>query len=278
MFDNRKIVIATKHHKEKVIAPIIEATLNAKCFIDLSFDSDLLGTFTGEIEREEDPISTARKKCEMAMELTDTDIAIASEGSFGPHPSFYFASAADEFLVLIDKKNELEIVVRELTFDTNFNASTITSDVELLEFAETVKFPSHGIIVKKSKESLDGIIKGITDWDELNSATMDYILKYGSVYLETDMRAMFNPTRMEVIKNLTQKLADKIKSTCPECQTPGFGVTDAINGLPCSQCNFPTRSVKSHVCSCLKCSYTQEIKFPFNKEFEDPMYCDVCNP
>ena len=67
MFKNRNLVIATKHGKELVIAPILEKELGVKCFLPLNFDSDELGTFTGEIEREDDPITTARKKCLKAM-------------------------------------------------------------------------------------------------------------------------------------------------------------------------------------------------------------------
>jgi hypothetical protein len=51
--------------------------------------------------------------------------------------------------------------------------------------------------------------------------------EFKSVYAETDMRAMHNPSRMAVIKNATKKLLDKINACCPQCNIPGFGVTDA---------------------------------------------------
>ena len=59
------------------------------------------------------------------MELANCDLAVASEGSFGPHPTIYFVHADDEFLLFIDKKNDLEIIVRELSTVTNFNGSEI---------------------------------------------------------------------------------------------------------------------------------------------------------
>ena len=113
MFHVRNIIIATKHEKETVIAPILEKELGVKCHVSSEFDTDELGTFTGEIERKGDPISTARSKCHRAMDLMDCDLAIASEGSFGSHPTIFFAPADDEFLLLIDKKNNIEISVRE---------------------------------------------------------------------------------------------------------------------------------------------------------------------
>lgn len=110
MFQGRNLVIATKHEKEKVIAPILESQLGVKCFVPSDLDTDKLGTFTGEVDRKEDSITTARNKCLMAMGLTNCDLAIASEGSFGSHPTIYFAAADDEFLIFIDKKIILKLV------------------------------------------------------------------------------------------------------------------------------------------------------------------------
>jgi hypothetical protein len=278
MFKGRRMLIATKHEKEKVIAPILEKELGVKCFIVPDLDTDELGTFTGEIERKEDPITTAKKKCLMAMELTNCDMAIASEGSFGSHPSIFFAQADDEFLFFIDKKNNLEIVSRELSLDTNFGGAVIKSNQELNEFAERVKFPSHALIVRKSNDDFIEIEKGISDWRKLIKVYNKFIKLYGSVYIETDMRAMYNPTRMKVIESATIKLVNKINSCCPNCNTPGFGVTDAKRGLPCEWCRFPTRSTLSHIYTCQKCSYVQEVMYPNQKKTEDPTYCDNCNP
>jgi hypothetical protein len=278
MFKGRRMLIATKHEKEKVIAPILEKELGVKCFIVPDLDTDELGTFTGEIERKEDPITTAKKKCLMAMELTNCDMAIASEGSFGSHPSIFFAQADDEFLFFIDKKNNLEIVARELSLDTNFGGAVIKSNQELNEFAERVKFPSHALIVRKSNDDFIRIEKGISDWRKLIKVYNKFIKLYGSVYIETDMRAMYNPTRMKVIESATIKLVNKINSCCPNCNTPGFGVTDAKRGLPCEWCRFPTRSTLSHIYTCQKCSYVQEVMYPNQKKTEDPTYCDNCNP
>ena len=76
MFISRKLIIATKHKKESVIAPILEKELGVRCFTDETFDTDTLGTFTGEIERELDPIATARRKCLLAMELNNCDLGV----------------------------------------------------------------------------------------------------------------------------------------------------------------------------------------------------------
>ncbi|WP_299365957.1 DUF6671 family protein [Winogradskyella sp.] len=278
LFQNRKLIIATKHQKESVIAPILEAQLGVICFTDPTFDTDTLGTFSGEVERINNPLETARLKCLKAMKLNNCDLGVASEGSFGPHPTMYFASADDEFLIFIDKKNNLEIVARELSTETNFNGKTIRNERDLLEFTELVKFPSHGLILKKSKTDTEGMIKGITTLPELQRAYEFMYQKYSTVYAETDMRAMLNPTRMHVIELAAQKLADKIQSLCPECKTPGFGITDLNKGLPCDLCGSPTQSTLSVIYTCANCNHTQEDFYPNDKKVEDPMYCDFCNP
>ncbi len=278
MFEGRNLVIATKHQKEQAIAPILEKELGVKCFVVQDLDTDLLGTFTGEVERIDDPIITARNKCLMAMEQSNCDLAVASEGSFGQHPTFYFVPADDEFLLFIDKKNNVEIIARELSTSTNFNGAQIKTEEELKEFANHANFPSHSLILRKSKDDFKNIVKGICNEEKLKDIFNNFIANEGTAYIETDMRAMHNPTRMKVIEAAAFKLAKKINSLCPECQMPGFGITEAKSGLPCKACNYPTRGIISHIYTCQKCSYIQDEKYPKGKQTEDPMYCDMCNP
>jgi hypothetical protein len=278
MFNGRKLIIATKHKKESVIAPILEKGLGVRCFTDETFDTDTLGTFTGEIERKLGPVATARQKCLLAMELNKCDLGLASEGSFGAHPTIFYANADDEFLIFIDKKNNIEIVARELSMETNFNGSEIKNETDLLEFAESVKFPSHGLILRKSKAAHSDIIKGITTLQDLKKAFHLLYKKFNGAYVETDMRAMYNPSRMTVIENATKKLVAKVNSCCPQCNIPGFGVTDAKKGLECSLCSSATSSTLSYIYICQHCQFTKEVMYPHRKRTEDPMYCDYCNP
>lgn len=278
IFQGRKLIIATKHQKESVIAPILEKALEVQCFINENFDTDALGTFTGEIERILDPISTAREKCVRAMDLNNCDLGVASEGSFGPHPSLFFTSADDEFIIFIDRKNKLEIIARELSTSTNFGGQQIHNEKEVLEFANQISFPTHALIISKSKEDKADMIKGITNYESLIKASNFLISKYGSAYVETDMRAMHNPTRMKVIQKASEKLVQKIKSTCPNCQAPGFGITDTKKGLECSLCGLPTNSILSTIYVCQHCQFTKEDMYPHKKTSEDPTYCDYCNP
>ncbi|NDI99587.1 hypothetical protein GWA97_10920 [Flavobacterium sp. LaA7.5] len=278
MFKGRRLAIATMHHKDSVIAPVLETALGVHCFTPKNMDTDALGTFTGEVARTLTPIEAARQKCLIAMELTGCDLAVASEGSFGSHPHISFLPADDELLVLIDKKYELEIVERELSISTNFNGEVVTGLQELRDFAKRAKFPQHGLVLSSGRDSVAPIYKGITDYIRLEQTFLSLITAYGSAYVTTDMRAMYNPTRMRVIEAVANKLAARVLTACPKCNTPGFGVTGAAGGLPCGYCHQPTRSILHHVCQCTKCNYKAIKMHPFGKTTEDPQYCDYCNP
>ncbi len=162
LFEGRTLVIATNHHKETVIAPILERDLGVKCIVPENFDTDVFGTFTGEVERELEALDTARQKCFLAMKSTGCDLALASEGSFGPHPTMFFMHADDEILLLTDAKNELEIIVRFLTTETNFQGSEIKSKQDLINFANGIKFPTHALIMKKAKDQVDDVRNGVS--------------------------------------------------------------------------------------------------------------------
>lgn len=276
MFDSRKIVVATMHHKEQVLLPLFEKEWNMLGVCTTDLNTDLFGTFTGEIERQHNPIETARQKCLRAMDLTNVDLAIASEGSFGPHPTLFFVPADEEWLVLIDQKNGFEWIHRELSTETNYNSKIISEESELLDFAKQSLFPSHALILKGENSNMT--FKGICDSKELIDKFKLILQKEGRVQVETDMRAMYNPTRMNVIQMAGQKLIQKLKSHCPSCTHPGFGVSRAVAGLPCEICGFPTASTLKYIESCSRCSFENEIPQPHGKSFESAMYCDLCNP
>jgi hypothetical protein len=122
------------------------------------------------------------------------------------------------------------------------------------------------------------IAKGITSQTQLHKAIEEARNRFGTFTIETDMRAMNNPTRMSVIQELAGKLVDKMKSCCPSCQRPGFSPSDVIRGLECSCCSLPTKSVKALIYTCMGCHYTRCVDFPDDRKTEDPMFCDFCNP
>jgi hypothetical protein len=278
MFRGRELLIASMHHKDQVIAPILEKSLGVNCRVPAGFNTDQFGTFAGEVERKTDAVSTARAKCERALDLFGGDLVIASEGSFGPHPHLFLINANEEFLVLIDRKNGLEIIGRHVTWDTNFLGAQILSLGELSPIAEQAKFPSHGLIVRNRQSEYTYLVKGLTDWASLYTSVWTCLNRFGEAFVETDMRAHMNPTRMEAIRMATDQLVKQIESRCPECEWPGFGISETVTGLPCQLCGSPTRAPLKNIYSCKKCGFENSIFFPSGQRTESPLYCDYCNP
>jgi len=278
IFRNRKLVIATKHKKEQAIQPLLEKSIEVDCVLPDSLDTDQLGTFSGEVERKLDPLQTARLKCEMAMEETGCDLAVASEGSFGQHPSIIFASADDEIVLLLDRKNNLEIIGRKISTDTNFGGKEVKTVEEGVKFAVDHGFPEHAMILRKRLNDSERIYKNINEQSDLINRLEEFLHDFESAWIETDMRAMYNPKRMNVIAQATDNLVDNIVNCCPTCDTPGFQVDEVESGLPCGLCTLPTRSTLAFKYKCSTCDFEERKYYPHGKEKEDPMYCDICNP
>ncbi|MBS1780388.1 MAG: hypothetical protein JST70_13740 [Bacteroidetes bacterium] len=278
MFFQRDILIATSHKKEAAIAPVLRERFQSKIIVPGGFNTDRFGTFTGEIERIHSPLDAARKKCAVASKTYNAGLVIASEGSFGPHPTLFFVPADDEILLLTDYENDLEIAVREISTQTNFSGKEVKTAEEVKDFAQAIGFPDHKIILRKAERDNAHIVKDIANWEELLMTAEMFMNRYDSFFIETDMRAMNNPTRMSVITQAAKKLAGLMASKCPGCQVPGFDVGEVVPGLPCSLCSAPTKSTLKKVYVCKKCNYSKEVYYPNKKRHEEPMFCDWCNP
>ena len=278
MFAKRHLLIATKHQKEKVIAPAFKKAFGVIPTLAKDFDTDQFGTFSGEVERKKSPLETAKAKALAALAQSNCELAIASEGSFGPHPSIPFVACDEEFLILIDQKHGLEISASSLSMNTNYASALIEDEASLLAFAEKARFPSHALILKVKANKELKVIKGIVEKEELLNSFRQLSKDGKEIRVETDMRALFNPSRMEVIATTTDLLIEKLRSTCPKCNTPGFWCTQKIAGLACGLCGNPTKGIKSEIWACQKCGFKEERTNPDRKIKEDPAYCDFCNP
>jgi hypothetical protein len=279
IFSGRTASIASMHKKHEVIAPVLSEDLNVNSFWDFDIDTDVLGTFSGEVERKNNPKSTAIEKCKLGLEMSGLDLGIATEASFGPHPSIPWVGAHQEIVVLVDVKNDLIISESILTLDTNFNHRWVGSESELLTFLEHCKFPSHGVIlIGQSNNERKEIVKNLNKETDVLDCFRSMLKRNLVISAETDMRAMNNPTRMRIIEDATRKLCQKANSICPNCGMNGFGDFEFVSGLPCFNCQLPTGAPMSKRIRCVKCQFEVEEKFPFGKTNEDPMYCNFCNP
>lgn len=275
LFAHRVVVLATMHRKEQAIAPLIERHLGLTVTVPAGFDTDSFGTFTGEVKRPADQLSTARLKAEAALERTGETLAIASEGSFGPHPHLPFVPCNRELVVLIDRQYGLEIVGECLSTETNYRQQSVQNVQAAEAFAAAVDFPRHGLIVRANGTV---IAKGITTESALSTAVETALRQAATVQLETDMRALYNPTRMAVITQATEDLLRAIAKTCPACNCPGFREVKRWPGLPCALCGTPTLLTARIRHQCQRCDHTQDNPPADLPAKADPSYCPYCNP
>src|SRR4028118_1913917 len=86
----------------------------------------------------------------------------------------------------------------------------VSSIEEADDFAKKAGFPEHALVVVMGEAALGNgeIVKGIRTEKQLFDAVTAGLKKSstGRVHIETDMRAMYNPTRMKNIENATLDL------------------------------------------------------------------------
>lgn len=280
VFRGRNLVVATMHGKERVISPLVERYLGVHTILPpKSFNSDLFGTFTREIKRAGNQLEAARKKARAAIELTGCDLAISNEGSFGTHPSIPFVQSNLELMLLVDKKNGYEIRGHYRTPKTNAHGQYVKSPGEAMDAAKKLDFPNHGLIVRRTETSKE-IFKNIDTMAELENIVQKLFKRpfTKKIYLETDLRAHRNPTRMAAIEEATKDLLKNIASVCPKCFAPGFVIAEIEKGLKCSQCDVPTELPISEIYLCSQCHYREKKEITDYGSKADPRYCAYCNP
>ncbi len=271
--------LATMHGKERVIAPEIRRGLGMQVYVPPHFDTDQFGTFTGEIARTGNQLEAARKKALAAIERTSASICIASEGSFGAHPTIPFVLGNLELVLLIDQKNDIEVVGHYRTSEVQARRQEVATADEAVALARLWGFPQQGVIIRRSEKSNRHISKELTTTEALRAASEKLLAKWGvkTILLETDMRAHRCPRRMETIRHATIDLIRNCKSVCPICATPGFVICDVVRGLPCRGCGAATSAVREAIYSCQKCCHT-EMRSIADASRAAPGDCQRCNP
>jgi hypothetical protein len=279
-YENCHFELVTSHAKGRAVAPAFLATLGA-VVSELQLDTDTLGTFSGETEREGSALDCARRKCLWGIEESGAEFCLASEGSFGPHPYIPFLPSDREILYIIDRRHDFELYESRMTHETNYRTATVSSFARLDEFARQVKFPAHALIVRPNLwRDKSVLFKGITSMDSLQDAFIEscHRSEDGLAWVETDMRAHLNPERMAVIAELAAQMAQRLATPCPACNTPGFGRLRVEKGLLCGDCGTATELVKIEVYGCARCDHTEARPRSDGLTAAEPGNCPYCNP
>lgn len=291
-YGGETVALATRHGKEKVIGRALRSGLGAELLHVKTVDTDALGTFCGSVVRQGSTLQACIAKAEAALEQGGTALAIASEGSFGPHPHLPFLAAGLECMVFLDRSRGLTISEQGLARRTNFAhrlvkpSSVLGGDPEFQAWLVQVGFPRHALMVRpegvptRLEVTHARVEKGLHRWEDLRTAIQRAAAASaaGLALVETDMRAHCNPTRMAAIRELAFRLVRRVASPCPACHTPGWGMVELRPGLPCGTCGLPTSLLLAEVWGCQLCPHRQEKPRGDGLLEADPGQCQWCNP
>jgi hypothetical protein len=276
-YRHQRIALLTQHGKEKVIAPLLAELLNCHVENVDGFDTDLLGNFTRDIARDGSQLDAARQKARIGMELSGLSIGLASEGSFGTDPFTGMLPWNTELLIWIDDRLGIE-VIENSAGKTNFSHRLVESWEEAEDFALSAGFPEHYLVVRPEDENNPKLRKGLADWPSLEDA-VTWALDFAPnqrAFVETDMRAFANPTRLENIRLATENLAQRLNSLCPACGAPGFYLAELVRGLLCEDCGRTPPQAKADIHRCVRCAH--EVLAERELEYASARYCSYCNP
>ena len=267
----QRVCLLTRHAKAPAVAPALAAAGYVLEVVDC-FDTDSLGTFSGEVERQGDMRDAALAKARLACELGGSRYGLGSEGAFGGDPFLGVSGWGRELLVWWDAEAGYAVEGFVQGPETNWQTLEATDLDAAQRFVEQAGFPGHGVIVGRPGEAW--FDKACNDADAVMARVREG-LAAGPVMLQTDMRAHRNPTRLAMIARAASALASRLSTPCPACAAPGFGPAESIPGAPCEACGAPTRLPRAERWACPRCAHQQERPLALRAS---PERCDLCNP
>ena len=269
--------LLTMHEKERILAPRFSAELRARVVLAGPYDTDRLGTFTRETPRAGSQLEAARRKAELACDLTGSPLGLGSEGSFAPGP-FGFGSMNREIVVLVDRARSLEIVGGATKAERSAQG-TFTEWTDLEALARELSFPEQGLVLRPDGPSGMPLFKEARDFASLATAfvTCRSHAHAGEVFVERDRRAHRNPERRRTIASACDDLLSRLRRACPRCEAPGFGVARRLEGLRCRICDAPTGDWYAEEWRCVHCKAVEQVP-RMDSRRADPTHCPFCNP
>ena len=274
--------LVSRHGKARALRPALGGRLGLAVRTIRSVDTDAFGTFSREVERGGSALDAARAKIAAgAAAQPGASVLVASEGSFGPHPAIPFLALGEELVLLRDLRTGLEVAGRDAGPSTNYAQRIVTTPEDALAFARACGFPSHGVHVLGVRDGLPDpdayACKTAGTPDDIAGTVVRAVAACGAAFIETDMRAHRNPTRMAAIRRAARDLAMRLRSDCPECGRPGFWKVRALPGLPCGDCGSPTLRPMAEVLACSACGCEVQRRSS-GDSWADPASCANCNP
>ncbi|MBQ1782602.1 MAG: hypothetical protein II007_03020 [Gammaproteobacteria bacterium] len=275
-YQGRPVLVATRHGKADPLQRPFGRCLGVNLWSPADLDTDRFGTFSGEVARPGSPEAMLHAKIQLARAEYDAPLALASEGSYGPHPWLPGAALGQEWLLWQDAEQNLTVMEQLWTLRVHYGAYDVSSVAELRPAMQRCGWPQLALTLATSQPGLP-VYKALRDLSEIEQCWQQLQAASGSaVVVATDMRAHLHPGRQRAIGRLGARLAHRLACSCPACGRPGFGRWQWQHGLPCADCDSPTSQRWRRWLRCDHCGHGQPQSAVATSA--DPRWCPRCNP
>ena len=281
---NLSACLVSKHKKADHIAGILNDAFGWQVNANETFNTDMLGTFSGESERTLTALECAIYKAEKALTLCNDDIGLGSEGSFNPD-AYGVMTVNQELLACMHRKHGL-LAVGKAIRPVHVKTWTLQRDDigALNEIIEAL--PQNQALLMRlidpSERNISvqygNIYKGLLSREQIHAAFAALSETDAALQLEVcyDLRAMHCPERQVTLGLAANNLVERLQSVCPQCNAFDFYAEVRVPGLLCETCQLPTSMTKAFKATCNHCDF-KSLK-PVEQRFAETVNCPFCNP
>lgn len=273
-WQGQTVYLPTLHGKGGPLTEVLAPALGITHVEEVAVDTDRLGTFCGAVDRPNGPLFALDAKIQAARALVPHGrVFMASEGSFRPHPTVPLQMINIEWLRWTDTQTGFQCTVQSTTTLMENHERRVDGLAQLDDALAPYRLPTHAVMVGLPGQS--GVLhKALTRREQIAEVVARLLGEHPAVELRSELRAHLNPTRMRHIQRAALRLANRLRTACPDCATPGFGEPLPRPGLPCAACGFPTSVSSGKAWQCTTCKHVKHNKV-LGKA--DPAHCPMCN-
>jgi hypothetical protein len=263
--------LVTLHGKASIIAPALAQRWQAHLSNNTNFDTDSLGTFSGDIARVLSPRECALHKAQLALDLTGAEFGLGSEGSFET-TRWGFGVVNQELIACISSKegwcvvgsHSAYVAVAECRYGDSAARQTFWHNLPA----------EQGVMLIGERH----MAKGVRSEAEANTLLTSWYGQHipADLRISYDLRAHQSPLRRTNIALALENLMMRLESACTQCGRPGFWPDLRETGLACRACGFPTDNPRAYIACCDGCGFQQSKAT--TASHADPATCPMCNP
>lgn len=282
--DSLSACLVSKHRKSKQIHPALNSAFGWQVTAIDKFNTDMLGTFSGECERTLTAIDCAVYKAEKALSLSDNDIGLGSEGSFNPD-LYGLMTVNQELLACVHREHGLLAIgqaAKPVNIDTwtlqPQESNKLTSIVDALPTEQALILRLINGESEQGNKYYGDVQKGLINKEQVFAAfnLLTAIDASKAIEVTYDLRAMHCPQRRSTITLAAENLVERLQSNCPNCDAINFYPQKQLPGLPCETCHLPTSVIKAYQAKCAQCGF--ETTTPVKQKTASTVNCSFCNP